>query len=517
MFKKVICRKPKCTWATCTITCSSGCGENLKNSLDQALQNVIFFTIFPFDQKRCKIFCLLFQRPNGCQQSELKLVTKAVLFEADITNKLFSQDAEFFELDLHILTITRINMIENAFLSNQFRLLNSLSLKVETMVAGANTMHINRDSLNGLTSLVKLTISGEKINISSGILLGVSSTLRDLTLSFPDDSIDFKLLTEEVHMPMLITLTIRSNLKGSRIVSDLFIGVPNLIKLDLSDCKIDMIYANAFEPISNSLELLNLERNNLKSVPAGIFDSLRLLVVLKVNNNPWICSTELCEFQRYLIKHLEFSAEVECQTPVSGIPVVLAKGLCPPEDSVRALQCLNTKDGPTIYMASQNASMTILNGGNHDVTLKFDEIPHINLSLMWFSDKYVNSARIIDLQVNVANLNLSTSYIFCLIDMTLARVSPFNCLSHYLESSKISPLSWLTSDDKREMFSCFFGGIILCLVFGFIAGYFLIAQNPMLLKGSSKIIVIRNSDPTSGASTTPFESISDWNRLSDLG
>lgn len=409
-------------------------------------------------------------------------------------------------------------MIENAFLSNQFRVLTSLSLKVETMVTGANTIHFNRDSFNGLASLMKLTIQGEKIQITSGILFGVSSTLREFSLSFPDDSIDLKLLMEDVHMPAVIAIYIRTNLKDSRIDSDLFIGVPNLLNLDLSDCKIDRIYANAFEPIADSLEMLNLEKNNLKSVPAGMFDGLRVLVVLKVNNNPWNCSTELCEFQRYLIKYMEFATGVECQTPVSGVPVVLNKYVCPPEDQVQALQCLHTKDNLTIYMTARKTSMKILNGVNQDVTLKFYAIPHINMSLLWFSNKYVNSARIIDLQVNVESLNLSTPYIFCLIDITLATVSPFNCLSHYLDASKnISPLPWLTSDDKRDIFSCFFGGIILCLVFGFIAGYLLIAQYPMLLKGSSKVIVIRNCEPTSGASTTPFESISDWNRLSDMG
>lgn len=421
-------------------------------------------------------------------------------------------------MDLHIHTITRINMIENAFLSHQFRLLSSFALKVETMVAGANTIHFNRDSLNGLASLEKLSISGEKIQISSGILLGVSVTLRDFTLLFPDASVDLKMLLENVHLPALKAFSIRTNLKDSRIVSDLFIGVPNLIKLDLSDCKIDMIYANAFEAISDSLELLSLEKNNLKSVPAGVFNDLRVLVILKVNNNPWICSTELCEFQRYMIKHLEFAAGVECETPVSGIPIILAKDLCPPEDPVLALQCWNTIDESTIYIPEQNNRITILNGDNQDVTIKFDAIPHINMSLMWFSNQYATSAKIIDLTVNVGNLNLSTSYIFCLIDMKLATVSPLNCLSHYLDvAKKLTSLPWITQDDKREIISCFCCGIFLCLILGFTAGYLLIAQNPMLLKGSSKVIVIRNSDAASGASTTPFESISDWNRLSDLG
>lgn len=324
-----------------------------------------------------------------------------------------------------------------------------------------------------------------------------------------------------VHMPALTAFTVRASLTDSRIDCDLFTGIPNLIKLDLSECKIDVIYANAFEPIAHSLQLLNLEKNNLKHMPVGIFDGLRMLLVLKVNQNPWICSTELCEFQRYLIKYPEFAAGAECQTPFSGIPIDLAKDLCPAENCLVALKCFSTNDDFTINLNSPDTSMTIVTtaGDKQNVAVKFDAIPPINLSLMWFSDMFVNSAKIIDQTMNVEHLNLSTSYIFCLINMTLGKVLPLNCLAHYLDATpEIIQLPWLTSNDKRDTIGCFFGGIILSVIFGFIAGYLLIVRNPMLLKGSSKIIVIRNyDDHTSGASTTPFESISDWNRLSDLG
>jgi len=186
--------------------------------------------------------------------------------------------------------------------------LKSLFLK------GNPIKHVLPESFHDVTSLNTLEIGS--LEVSSRIHGHALRNLKNLKLlhlsNLSYNSFDSKLF---MYTPNLEDLTIHGSLP--KLSFDAFTSVPSLKRLDLSECGIHKISVDAFYSLTQ-LKYLDLNTNNLTALSPGIFDTLSSLTelylqdnqitelplglfasislkVLRVNNNPWICSCYLAQ------------------------------------------------------------------------------------------------------------------------------------------------------------------------------------------------------------------------------
>lgn len=75
--------------------------------------------------------------------------------------------------------------------------------------------------------------------------------------------------------------------------------MPQLVRLELSYCKIGAVEARAFLGLEKSLEWLKLDHNRLSSVRPEAFADMQSLHGLELDGNPWNCTCALRPFRNW--------------------------------------------------------------------------------------------------------------------------------------------------------------------------------------------------------------------------
>uniref|UniRef100_A0A0A9XN40 SLIT and NTRK-like protein 5 n=2 Tax=Lygus hesperus TaxID=30085 RepID=A0A0A9XN40_LYGHE len=150
--------------------------------------------------------------------------------------------------------------------------------------------HLPNDVFEGLSRVVRIDLSFNKIKHLNGVVFKSVSSLRYLNLRG-----NFLSLTP---LEVIVSDTLQELDMGlcsiTSIPLHLFGSAPNLRSLTLDGNFIQNIEYNV---LPKGLTYLNLAKNNIVKPPINVFNSLRYLIRLDISDNPINCSCSLLVFQ----------------------------------------------------------------------------------------------------------------------------------------------------------------------------------------------------------------------------
>ncbi|KAJ1368132.1 hypothetical protein KIN20_029201 [Parelaphostrongylus tenuis] len=193
----------------------------------------------------------------------------------------FSSLRNLTQLDL------RVNLIENI----SVYAFDGLSSLTRLSLAGNYIRNIEKDMWAGLDSLEELDLGWNEIReLPVDVFSALKENLATLNLRHnPINSIPstgLKNLRSLVLSECPLSNFVREDLKE----------YTTLETLDVSKCNLTTILSNAFDHQQNSLKMLHLERNKLKTLDPKILQDLQELEVLDISENPFICDDEIKKF-----------------------------------------------------------------------------------------------------------------------------------------------------------------------------------------------------------------------------
>lgn len=413
------------------------------------------------------------------------------------------------------------NVETNAFSDQAFRFVDTLVLTDLQITVFDN------GAFKGLTSLRSLRLYTLKTyDFTPGFLTGISATLSYLGLNGAGKFrkryiIDG--LTGDIELPSVKLLQIRTNLNGSLSASS-FSALTSIRVLFLSDCQIEVISPEIFEPIQLTLQKLYLQRNRIKTIHEDFFDSLfhfQRDLFIYLHGNPWHCDRNIQPYISFLRNFAWRSqgAEPTCASP-AHLRDVLVKNAdiwtdpqttdettsittVGPPSTVPDLifpQCPSSwlpSDTDSIPIRSQ--TLTLALSRNEKGELMVTQTSHISsaITLVWFqSDTQsifqqnaatLNCLRFISFKTVIQGLVLDTAYTFCLIDQNAILDSPMNCGSYYHRSTgRVG--TWLADENQAWVIGGTAFAYMLSLIFGTVLGVLIIRQNPNWINSDFKSV-----------------------------
>lgn len=171
----------------------------------------------------------------------------------------------------------------NEFLDADLENLHKIYMKNCTM------QEINRDALKGLQVLIELDFSYNHLRVlHPGTFAGLTK-LRTLILN---------------------------NNEIETIEDFLFENLPFLVKLELKENRLHYVGLQAFVN-TGKMQSIFLDSNRLTVLKADTFRSLDKLRSLSLTENPWNCTCDLLQFQKYVINNKFYTPPTSCYEPAN--------------------------------------------------------------------------------------------------------------------------------------------------------------------------------------------------------
>lgn len=202
---------------------------------------------------------------------------------------------------------------------------------------------IDDEALAGLTNLVELDLSRNRLTAVPSSSFTDTPFLRDLVLAYNP--------FQKIH-------------------SHAFKNTPNLVKLDLSYTQLVEIESKGLIGLE-LLESLKLNNNRLSTLHPGTFDTFKKLTSIELHDNPWTCDCHLREMKIWLVKR--------------NVPTLVAPVCHGPHQLLeRAFTDLELDDfacRPVLLIASRYAEATI--GENASIVCRVSAIPPAKVKWYW--------------------------------------------------------------------------------------------------------------------------------------
>ncbi|XP_071851493.1 leucine-rich repeat transmembrane protein FLRT3-like [Apostichopus japonicus] len=165
-------------------------------------------------------------------------------------------------------------------------------------------------------------------------------TLRNNSLS----EIPTQLL---LHLPDMRLLSLRAN-KITYVPKNAFVSNDRLATVSLSHHWIVSLDISSLQGL-NSLDLLDLQGNNLTRLPEGLFDPVGDFGI-DLRDNPWFCDCKIIFLKTWILRSQYFRHEMLCDNPIEyrGIDV----------NALPFIPCVATTSRPTVVMDTSVALVT---------------------------------------------------------------------------------------------------------------------------------------------------------------
>jgi Leucine-rich repeat (LRR) protein len=138
------------------------------------------------------------------------------------------------------------------------------------------------DAFSNLTKVQRLALDNNKLTELSGFESMTNLVYLTLANNLLDENI---YISSQVDLRYLKVLDLKAN-KIKSLPSDLFLNLPSLVNLDLSENMIGTIEKGAFNGLIN-IRCLNLAKNSLTILDLDVFDwnGMENLMILQFNGN----------------------------------------------------------------------------------------------------------------------------------------------------------------------------------------------------------------------------------------
>jgi hypothetical protein len=99
-----------------------------------------------------------------------------------------------------------------------------------------------------------------------------------------------------------------------KLIADQFPVLPYLRTIDLHNCHIESISETSFSNV-DLLEYLDLNQNQLQNLPGNVFNHMKNLKTLLLEDNPWNCDCKLKHFRSWYLKNNLNRIALHCKLP----------------------------------------------------------------------------------------------------------------------------------------------------------------------------------------------------------
>lgn len=367
---------------------------------------------------------------------------------------------------------------ENAFLHEAFERLRNITL------IGMPVQILPRGMFNGLRYLVYLHLEGFQLKqIENDVLGEVPSLIWLKIIASMQPTTTFNhFFGNSTVSHQLEALDYSDNNLANGITIDTFGNLTTVTRIYLPRNEITSIAENAFVIVGQSLLVIDLRGNQLKTLPEAFFKSILVgqdaaKVRMALSENPWHCSCDLHWLQTLLRNHSKLlSTEVICASPfyLSGKSFVKSN-ICAYNNtstvSTPAIAIQTRTDAPLNGRSSTVAPSNVISlscpSGDDVFETEFirnDKISNITTMsngsvrvhlrsfpmdqlLIWYENdfpRHVRSAEFIKcigsddkngtdahiVPVNMTELVMNKTYVFCMAHRETLAISPLNCISY---------------------------------------------------------------------------------------
>lgn len=396
---------------------------------------------------------------------------------------------------------TIVEIEQGAFDDCTFRFVGSLEIRGTAMTA------LKKGALAGLNNLKTLALysNNEMKEIEENALEGLFQ-LEEFIMEEQKQLTNLDNVTGKIEWKYLRSLQLSKNSFGPSIKKPTFKGCKRLQNLNLSNSEIEVIGPNSFEPMEESLKILDLSNNRLKTLPSGLLENLiRPGAQFYLSNNLWDCSCANLELQGYDINNcsLIIDSPLICETPetekgnpMKGVsfPICIISPTIPsPTDSstpitappgsigLDHLTCFDQNDSyySNIAVETEYQFFNIKQEEAGVVTIEIN-YPDTSLALIHINDHDYKARCMYDLKRKMTFdfLNTNAGHFFCLMKKSSYTTSPRNCLPfHFGETNFI----W-RRDRVVITLACSFA---LATVIGVLTGWLLICRYRRTVKSKA--------------------------------
>lgn len=465
------------------------------------------------------------------------------LVEFQFTNSkllLSLNSTEVFIFSLELVYTEKVELIfqVNAFNKSAFFNLSQLT------IVNVKTNTISKGAFTGLRSLRYLSFLNTSVEAwEDDVLDSCNETLTELILwnTNDDSSIprDIKPLTGSTTMHSLTVIQIIDNLKDS-IDHTTFIGLENVLVLNLSKCQIEIIGPQSFYSITKTLLTLDLRENKLIKLPDSLFPSIEdNSIAIYLGYNPWHCDCRFIKLELELREKLIIQDKLKCASPscleniyvdetqqctefviesCNAQPPPNPPGVFPGDEGIGSPAAMMTKECfdeitnecEDILIKGQTKIKDVIIDEHGVVTIEIDvETYSKNWVVIWFHTKmssdgvqeyYESSDEIVCQSSETAiftirNLTINTAYTICLVDKGETTISPLDCMPYYFEvlDENNDDAPWILEEDKVKVISFVACGGIVSIILGIVLSFVLIRNNPTWLRGNKRIVRVGSS------------------------
>lgn len=376
-----------------------------------------------------------------------------------------------------------------AFDDCTFRLVWRLELR------GTAVAVLMKGALAGLNNLRILSLYGnnEMNKIEENALEGLFQ-LEEFIMEDQKRLSDLGNITGKIKWKYLHSLTLTKNSFGSTIKKPTFKGCTWVKRLNLSNSEIEAIGLYSFEPMEETIEVLDLRNNRLKSLPSRLIENLiRPNVQLYLSDNLWDCGCAAYELQGYDINNsnLIVDSPLYCETPAIeqgnqmrnvSINDCFSTPATNPYESSTAnsefpgnldhLSCFDQNDyyqsDIAVETEYQYFTVTQEAAGKASIEINY---PDSSLALVLINDHDFKARCQYNLRRRMVfdSLNTNAGHLFCLIKKSSHATSPRNCIPFHFNETK-----FIWSRDRIVItLVCSF---VLATVMGIIIGCVLICR-----------------------------------------
>lgn len=309
-----------------------------------------------------------------------------------------------------------------------------------------------------------------------------------------------------------------------------FTGLTNVISLFLISAGLTSLEKYTFLPMAQTLQLLDLTNNNLKTLPSGMLDYLGFHAIkFYLEGNSWECNCSLIHVNNFeekikdlpkcfgppeLITESIFTNTEDCITTSTTLPITTKSSgeesgqstnieiTASPGTTITTTSSPTTQVPANVVRISCNStpppeifrlSTEIFYMTEHDQLFRIAHISDgkvsvdidpncLDMVLLWFtftpvaSNGYIRSSEDFDClsslkqSFSISNLLKNTSYTFCLVRGNETKISPFNCIGFFTPIEYVENV-WLSKDHKTITLCIIFFVSFFCLMLGAFCAY----------------------------------------------
>lgn len=436
-----------------------------------------------------------------------------------IPDKWFGGRYAIYSLTFRHCEFTAIE--KSAFVENAFNVLKLLTFDNVT------SFSLESRRFTGIDELSELSFRNTSlVHIDDRFMPHIAKYLYKFEMiSAPRATVTVGDLLERTSLPVLWSFHLEcAEMENGLLSERILAGLVIVHTLKLIDCEIVAITATAFDRISGSLKILQLQRNRLKTLSEQIFDKLILNRVTEIGlaGNPWVCDANVIALAEKLQKNNLFFDISQCTPellphtttppPYNGNTTTVSPSIVRCAISIQKLKEFSINFDPR----TQNIVIRVLPRHSMD---------SFRLYVMFFSHavdvkKFKTCARsktqnclgiltspgaVIKLPMRMNQTN--SVHTICLLEELKQSTHPRHCISFARNTKEIDESTWIPISAQVWLLPTIVVFYLLSFAVGLSIAFGTFKMRPKLLRGCRRVVVMKDKCQHSTVVVMPKE----WN------